>query len=322
MLLGRRHPLFARTSFCVQLACAFATGWLIPVDWLPIYTIIWIAMVPAFVPRRRDAFALLGAIVLAWYLLQRLHWQDAGALYQALLYGTFHLFAVVSSLDARAARLARDEVAALNRELTATRHLLEETARAAERTRIAREIHDLLGQHLTALILGLQVAAHKADGEARAQNDQCLALSRLLLSDVREAVSELRDDAGIDLGAALQSIATNAPGLQVTLALPENFHVDDVNTARTVLRCVQEALTNTLRHAGAGHFHGEITTSDAGIELHLYDDGHLQGELRPGNGLKGMRERVEEIGGELELGRRGNALAITARLPPARERMP
>ena len=106
---------------------------------------------------------------------------------------------------------ARDEQRRLNAELRATRVLLAESARVNERTRISRELHDLLGHHLTALSLNLEVAGHLTEGRAQEHVKQAHTLARLLLTDVREAVSQLREGDAIDLGAALLLLAEHVP---------------------------------------------------------------------------------------------------------------
>ncbi len=319
-LLDLRHRTLDWLAFLTMLVSSLALAVIVPIDWLPIYSIVWVAVLPSFVRSHRVAYLILGGLVLTWYLIGRIVWDDPGALTQTLLFGTFMLFAMVSARELRATREARDEIAALNRELVGARHLLEETSRNAERTRIARDLHDMLGHHLTALSLNLQVAGRLAEGEAKEKVEHCHALARLLLSDVRDAVGELRDADGIDLATALRETVRNTPGLRVHLELPEPFTVDDVETARAILRCVQESLTNTLRHAGASNSWIRVQQDATRITVQIHDDGAVGGELQPGHGLTGMAERVAALRGELAFGRRGDALALTLTLPLAQAR--
>ncbi|MEM9388048.1 MAG: histidine kinase [Pseudomonadota bacterium] len=299
----------------IQLLLAFSVGVLLPFDWLQIYTIIWIAMLPSVVPNARFTWAALAAIALTWYLIGRLVWQESDALRDALLFGTFHLFALVSARETLAARIARDAASTANRELRGTRQLLAESSRAAERARIARDLHDMLGHHLTALSINLQVASRTADGELRERLEHCHTLARLLLSDVRETVGELRADAGLDLSQALQTVTEHTPGLTVHLDVPSPFPVDDVATASTLLRTVQEATTNTLRHAQAQHSWIRLRREPDHVNLQIHDDGRVKGELRPGNGLNGMRERAQALAGSLEFVTREQAMHLELRLP-------
>ena len=132
---------------------------------------------------------------------------------QSLLYAGFSGFVFVTSLVARQQAQAREEQRRLNAELRATRALLAESARINERTRISRELHDLLGHHLTALSLNLEVAGHLTDGKAQEHVNQAHTLAKLLLSDVREAVSHLRDGDAIDMAATLLPLADHVPAL-------------------------------------------------------------------------------------------------------------
>jgi signal transduction histidine kinase len=122
----------------------------------------------------------------------------------ATLFLMFNLFALIMMNTAIKERRAREQANQLNRELLATHSLLRQASQQAERVRIARNIHDLLGHHLTALTINLQVASRIVEGEAKEKVEQCHSLSKVLLSDVREAVSEIRDKSNIYLKDALE----------------------------------------------------------------------------------------------------------------------
>ena len=115
----------------------------------------------------------------------------------------------------------------MNAELIATRALLAEKSRAHERVRIARELHDVLGHDLTALGLQLEVASHVAPTEAAAHVKKAQDVSTRLLANVREVVSATRASEGVDLRAALQTLAESAPKLDVQIDMAECIRVDD-----------------------------------------------------------------------------------------------
>jgi len=119
------------------------------------------------------------AVAPVYYLLLRFPLFEA--VMQSLLYGGFSMFIFVTSLVARQQTEARDEQRRLNSELRATRALLAESARVNERTRISRELHDLLGHQLTALTLNLEVAGHLAEGQALEHVKRSHTLAKLLL---------------------------------------------------------------------------------------------------------------------------------------------
>ena len=107
---------------------------------------------------------------------------------------------------------SRHGLAAANAELEATRELLAQSVRLAERARIARDLHDLLGHHLTALSLNLEIASHKADGEARERIDTAQSVTKLLLGDVRGVVGALRGRTASTFRPRSASSPTAFPG--------------------------------------------------------------------------------------------------------------
>lgn len=243
----------------------------------------------------------------------------AEALLQSLLYAGFCTFIFVTSLVARQQAQARDDQRRLNAELRATRALLAESARVNERTRISRELHDLLGHHLTALSLNLEVAGHLAQGKVQEHVGQAHTLARLLLSDVREAVSQLRAGGAIDMAATLSPLAENVPGLEVRIAMPAPFLLDDPERAHVLLRCTQEIITNAVRHAQARTLRLDFTPEGGGIRLRARDDGQgSAGDYAIGNGLRGLRERLAAYGGSVAVETApGAGFALDIHLPMA-----
>ncbi len=250
-------------------------------------------------------------IGLAWLVLQhvalvpvfagRPEFSVIEALLQALFYIGYSTVAFVTGLVARQQAQAREEQRRLISELRATRALLAESSRLNERTRISRELHDLLGHHLTALSLNLEVATHLSEGRAREHVQQAQFLAKLLLTDVREAVSQLREGGAINLREALEALADGVPSLRIHLDMPAQFALSDPMRAQVILRCVQEIITNAVRHADADNLWIVLTREDAGIALRARDDGRGSDEVTLGNGLRGMRERLIEYGGHLSV---------------------
>jgi signal transduction histidine kinase len=179
--------------------------------------------------------------------------------------------------------------------------LLAESARINERTRISRELHDLLGHHLTALSLNLEVAGHLVDGKAQEHVNQAHTLAKLLLSDVREAVSRLRDEDAIDMSATLLPLADHVAGLRIDMEMPEPFRLDDPERAHVLLRCTQEIITNAVRHAQAQTLRLHYRQEGQVVHLHAREDGRGAAAPGAGNGLRGMRERLAAYGGRVEI---------------------
>jgi signal transduction histidine kinase len=241
-------------------------------------------------------------------------WTDA--IFQGALFLVFSSFIFMISLAALQQSQSRDAMRKINAELRATQSLLAESERVAERLRISRELHDLVGHHLTALSLNLEVASHLIDGKAREYVLKAQSLSKLLLSDVREVVSSLRESDAIELGAALRNLVEGVPSLQVHLDVPEPFGMNDPSRAQVVLRLTQEIITNTLKHARARQLWLSFKVDAGALELLARDDGIGSAIVNPGNGLSGMRERLAQFGGVLSVtSQPGKGFKLAAHLP-------
>jgi signal transduction histidine kinase len=239
------------------------------------------------------------------------------ALMQNAIFLGFSSYTYVTSVIARQQADSREEQRRLNSELRATRTLLTESSRIAERMRISRELHDLVGHHLTALSLNLEVASHLAHGASLDHVKQAQSVAKLLLADVREVVSQLRDDDSINLTDALTTLIEGVPGIDIHLELPPRFSVDDPRRAQVLLRCTQEIITNTVRHANARNLWLRFERTPANeLALHARDDGRGVTDLRQGNGLLGMHERLAQIGGRLNITtERDHGFTLDAWLP-------
>jgi len=238
------------------------------------------------------------------------------ALLYSLTYIGYEAFAYVVALVAVREARALEELRKLNSELRATRELLAESSRINERVRISRELHDLLGHHLTALSLNLEVASHVTEGKARERVEQAKSLARLLLGDVREVVSNMRSDGTLDLSRALRALAQGVPAPEIHFEAPDQLGIDDPRKAQVVVRCVQEIITNTVKHAKAQNLWITLTASDDGIEISARDDGRGVSKVRMGNGLKGMTERLHQFGGYMACeSERGRGFSIKAWVP-------
>lgn len=255
------------------------------------------------------------AVAPVYYML--LHFPLFEAVMQSLLYGGFSMFIFVTSLVARQQTQARDEQRRLNSELRATRALLAESARVNERTRISRELHDLLGHQLTALTLNLEVAGHLAEGQALDHVKRSHALAKLLLGNVREVVSQLRETGAIDLAAALRPLTENVPSLDIQLDIEDPLNVEDPQRAHVLLRCTQEIITNAVRHAGARHLWIKVyREAPDRVVVEARDDGVGADTVNVGNGLRGMRERLQQCGGQLQVETRpGEGFRLRATVP-------
>ena len=260
----------------------------------------------------RITLAVLAALNLGMYLVLRDVHEHAGAV--VLIFAGFQAFAMLTTHYAHSAEQARDRLALVNADLLATRALLAESSRDAERLRLSRELHDVAGHKLTALRLQLRALAGRADMPA--ELSLCEQLSAELLGDIRAVVHSLREGGQLDIATALHALAAPLPRPRLHLQMQDNVHVSDTSKAETLLRCVQEALTNSARHGEAQILQVTLRQHEGRLLLDMHDDGKLRGEPREGNGLTGMRERLAEHGGTLQLQRTASgALQLHAELP-------
>lgn len=228
----------------------------------------------------------------------------------------YSLLALLIAYFAARQTQARNELARANAELRATQVLLADSSRMAERARISDELHDLLGHHLTALSLNLEAASHQAEGTAKESIEKAQSLAKLLLSDVREAVSSVRGETRVDLAKALAPIVEELPRPRVHLDLAEDVEITNPEYAHALLRCVQEIVTNAAKHGGAENLWIDLRPAGDGIEVRARDDGRGAGEVKPGQGLTGMRRRLEELGGRLKVaGEPGVGFRVEAWVP-------
>ncbi|HBK45840.1 MAG TPA: sensor histidine kinase [Xanthomonadaceae bacterium] len=313
-----------RVILLVLTVCALAVSYFNGSGLGSILMMVAAGVIPWLLPVRVGVLWLLLsqlAVLPVYYFI--LGFSLLEALMQSLLYGGFSMFIFVTSLVARQQTEAREEQRRLNAELRATRALLAESARINERTRISRELHDLLGHHLTALSLNLEVAGHITEGQAQEHVKQAHTLAKLLLTDVREAVSQLRDSGAIDLAAALRPLAAQVPSIDIHLDVADSLTLDDPERAHVLLRCTQEIITNAVRHAGARNLWIRVYRDGSSVVIDARDDGQGADRIDPGNGLRGMRERLGQYGGELNIEtRQGAGFRLRASVPGASVLMP
>ena len=312
-------PLWQRVLVLAIMSLAvFATAYFTRSALGVMLATIVAGILPWLLPRLFASAWLVGiALVFSIWtaILPQFGW--AYALPQLMVTLGLMLFGYAASLLALNQLKARDELRRVNSELRATQTLLAENTRIAERVRIARELHDLIGHHLTALSLNLEVASHTADGKAKEHVDRAGSIARLLLSDVREVVSDMRRDDRVDLREAIRELASGVPEPQIHLDIPDQLSLTDPKRAQILLRCAQEVITNTVRHAQARNLWIRLSADDDGLRLEARDDGRGAIELLPGNGLSGMRERIKELGGRIEIMTRPNSgFRINAWMPP------
>jgi signal transduction histidine kinase len=257
-----------------------------------------------------------GPVLLAWLLGDSARWRRG--YYQAL--------------EERAARLERE------------RDAQAQIAAAAERARIAREIHDVVAHNVSVMVVQADGAAFALDASPQRTREALAAISatgRRALAEMRSLLGVLRDSAP-QSGLAPEPALAPQPGIEElgdlleqarTAGLPVSLAVSGVprpvpeGEALAVYRIVQESLTNIRKHAGPGVTAAvSLGYAGEGLEIRVTDDGRGAaavdgtGLAGTGHGLAGMRERIELYGGTVRSGpRAGGGYEVVARLPLALE---
>jgi two-component system sensor histidine kinase UhpB len=180
-------------------------------------------------------------------------------------------------------------------------------AQERERRAVARELHDEVGQSLTALKLLLARAARTHGREADDALSEANGIADETLTEVREIARRLRPEALDELGlrsalAALAKRLSLHSGMRIEPRLDHQLPELDADGELVVYRIAQESLTNVLRHARASYAVMTLRAADREVELVVADDGRGLRGARPGDGIKGMKERALGLGGQLDVG--------------------
>ncbi|HVV10262.1 sensor histidine kinase [Amycolatopsis sp.] len=209
----------------------------------------------------------------------------------------------------RTARLEQTELALARAQTAAEEHA--RAATLAERARIARELHDVLAHSLSGLALNLQGARlmlrrDGASDEAVAQIERAQQLAVEGLSEARMAVAALREDP-VSLPGAIEDLLAEYQldsSADAELIVRGEPRTVEAATAATVVRAVQEALSNTRKHAPGSPVRAELTFAAGEIAVTVSDHQGRKPATIPGAGygLRGMRERAELLGGRLSTG--------------------
>lgn len=270
-----------------------------------IYLIIWSAQLP-HVLRVRNALVITIVTLALLHLMGWFSFPNTFSVWSVLLYFVFCCFGILLTMQTIEAEQARDRLAQINAELAATQTLLAANVREHERIRIARDLHDSMGHHLTSLALQLQLAQHQSGELLEKTIADARHLTKLLLADVRATVSEMRLAPDVNLKQLLSPIVNAAPNLKITTQMDDHLLCHSAATAESLWRITQEIITNCLKHSDATELSINLYRLESVIHMEAVDNGKFkatpQQELTEGNGLKGMRERIAHIGGNVRFG--------------------
>jgi len=230
--------------------------------------------------------ALLVSLV-AWFWQPLLQYWVPGALI-SLIIGVANIWQTERERQNAQLRLSQAEVRRL--------------ARIAERERIARDLHDLLGHTLSLITVKSELAGRLMARDPERARDEIAAVeatARNALSEVRAAINGMHEQS---LDEALAHAELSLRAADVETEIERESGCEPAPRVGAMLALVlREAVTNILRHAGARHCRIRLASEAAALRLEIADDG--RGGIRPeGNGMVGIRARVESLGGSLEIG--------------------
>jgi signal transduction histidine kinase len=329
LALRRSRPL---AVLAITLAAAIAgdvwfSGFLLPGPVIALYTV-------AGHCERRVALAAAAATGVALVIPAAAGRGVASAGFAVAMYAVFAVaWALGDNLRTRRAYLA--EVEARAERVERDREEQARRAVAAERSRIARELHDVISHNVSVMVVqaaaGRDVFASRPE-RAREALGSIESIGREALVELRRLLGVVSLEEGAEgpgfspqpglarLPELLEQVG--AGGLRVQLTVTGRPRELPAVLELSAFRIVQEALTNTLKHARASRADVSVRYTDASLEVEVLDDGISGGVADGGRGLIGMRERVVLLGGELSAGPRpAGGFRVRARIPlegPAR----
>jgi signal transduction histidine kinase len=324
----RRSPLavlvVAGAAAVVYEACGFPDG----PNAVPV--LIALYSVAAHCDRRQSIVGAVyaGVGVLVVFATARWHLDAGTVISNTIIFGTAWILgdnlrnrrAYVSELEAKADYLEREQTARAQQ------------AVADERSRIARELHDVVAHNVSVMVVQAGAARRTIDRDTDGARDALTSVEqtgRQALDEMRRLLGVLRTDDEATEARAPQPSVADLDSLVANVrdaGLPVELVVEGVprplasGVDMSAYRIVQEALTNSLKHAGPARAHVRVRYGDHDLCVEVVDDGR-GGAADPtvnggGNGLVGMRERVALYGGELRAGpRAGGGYLVSARLP-------
>lgn len=318
LLLPRTPGLLSGSLTWFAGLCGLAAMVATPQGFAEVLVLVAAGHLPMSVPVRRR----LPNIIVLSLLFGGTVWYISDSLV-GLLAGLGTLFFAERTVERAELAAERDRAVALLAEVEATRDARTQAAAAEERTRIARDLHDVLAHSLSGLSLQLQairsVAAREGVGPAvTVPIDRAADLAREGVGEAKAAMSALREPTtrGIESVAALVQRFPGDASVSVT-GTPEEV---GARAGSAVYRCVQESLTNAARYATGSPVTVELAWQPRTLRVTIADHGIPTGRAPlgvegTGNGLDGMRERIDAVGGTMRAGSHGAGWQVIVTVP-------
>ena len=312
-----------RSGQLLLYACAVLTSWLLVLTAIGGgMTVILLIVVAALGSYLMPMRWVLGVVLLNCVVVFGHTWVSTADMVEAVVFASFyliiHLATVFSTYATWRESQLRTTLEQKNLELVAAGVRLEDSAASAERLRISRELHDLIGHQLTVLNLELEAAKHREGTAAREHVERAGSVAKDLLADVRSTVGELREADPGDLQQSLQRLAGAVPRLEIHVEVGAGVQPDE-DVSAALVRAAQEIITNTVKHAEASELALTVELDEGTLTLKGTNDGPTPHSITPGHGLTGLKERLEPLGGSLDISTRPY-FTVQVQLPLNRDR--
>ena len=277
----------------------------------PILLVLIATQLPSIF-KRKQAILVIVSISIMHYVLV-FNGGMVNTFFNVIIYFMLQIFGFSSIETILREEQAKEELAAINQELLATRFMLKDSSQKQERLRISRDLHDIIGHQLTALSLNLEVAKHKVPEEFKSLLEDNLQLAKTLLADVRHVVKAMRNEEQFDLEVSLHNLVNQLPHCQLVIQSPLN--INSLRLKQQLMFCLQEGISNALRHGKANQLILTNENSDGCVIIELIDNGNslqMNNDCEFGSGLKGMEERLADFNGTVQLmsGKSGSILKL------------
>ncbi|MEU8298852.1 sensor histidine kinase [Micromonospora sp. NPDC048909] len=298
-LRGRRTPEVALLVLTV-LCTAYLVVWRTDRE----FVFPLLAIAAAVAVRQRGALGMIASLTISGAVAAGL---ESGSLDVALFLGFSTFFAGVGTY------LVQYLVGVVG-ELTRTREQLARVAVSEERLRFSRDLHDLLGHTLSVVVIKAEAIRRLLgrDPEAATEHARNIeTIGRQALTEVREAVTGYRS---VRLREELANASTALSAADIRVAVTPPVVELDAQVDSLLGWVVREGATNVLRHAGATSCHITVTSDGEHASVEVVDDGRGRAAT-DGSGLRGLRERVEDLGGELTATATPSGFRLAASVP-------
>ena len=269
---------------------------------IPILFCLVASQLPAHFTHKKAMLILVVINIAYYFTLMADHPEQS--IYTVLIFFMLQIFAFSVIGATLREQKAKEEIGAINQELLATRFMLKESSKKQERLRISRDLHDVLGHQLTALALNLEVTQHKLPDKYKPLAEENLKQAKQLLQDVRNVVKEMRSQDKLNLISHLNNLFSQLPNCQLNIQGNQENNSIEINSLtlnNQLIFCLQEAISNALRHGKANKFTLSVHQEKNLVTLELTDNGKGCEQIIAGNGLKGMQERLSEFNGKIKL---------------------